>query len=85
MGKSLAIFFLLFLRAFGATFTFQAPTSLTTEGAPLAVAAADFNSDGFEDLAVANAGSETVSVFLELYETGIRHANSVIVNRGDSS
>src|SRR5579872_1714116 len=46
--------------------TFQPPTNLNTGtgSTPASVAVADFNSDGFWDVVVANAGNKTVSVFL---------------------
>jgi uncharacterized repeat protein (TIGR01451 family) len=44
--------------------TFTSPVSLTTGSAPYAIVSADFNGDGFADLAVANRGSNNISVFL---------------------
>ncbi|HUB79849.1 MAG TPA: FG-GAP-like repeat-containing protein [Bryobacteraceae bacterium] len=44
--------------------SFAAPVSLKAQQASLAVATADFNKDGFPDLAIANAQSNTVSIFL---------------------
>lgn len=43
---------------------FSAPSQFAAQQAPLAVTTADFNSDGILDMAVANAGTSTVSVFL---------------------
>ena len=43
---------------------FGSPLSYTAQKAPLAIAAADFNGDGAMDLAVANAESQTISIFL---------------------
>jgi hypothetical protein len=45
-------------------FTFQSPSSYATQKAPLAMTTGDFNGDGKLDLLTANAGSQTVSVFL---------------------
>jgi type II secretory pathway component GspD/PulD (secretin) len=47
---------------------FSSPSTgtLSTETNPLAILSADFNGDGIPDLAVANAGSDSVSVFLGL-------------------
>ena len=44
--------------------TFQTGAPLETGSGPLAMAAADFNGDGYTDLAVANTGSGTISVML---------------------
>ena len=43
---------------------FASPLSYTVQKAPLAIASADFNGDGAMDLAVANAESQTISIFL---------------------
>jgi hypothetical protein len=43
---------------------FLAPVNYPVEGGPSAVVVGDFNDDGFPDLAVANDGSNTVSVLL---------------------
>jgi uncharacterized protein (TIGR03437 family) len=55
---------LLSICAFAQTPTFSPVTAFPVQTAPLAVAAADFNGDGFQDFAIANAESETISVFL---------------------
>ena len=56
---------LLFSRAaFAATPSFAAPLALPAQQAPLGITAADFNGDGFQDIAIANAASATVSVYL---------------------
>jgi uncharacterized protein (TIGR03437 family) len=56
---------LLFSRAASAaTPSFAAPLALPAQQAPLGIAAADFNGDGFQDIAIANAASATVSVYL---------------------
>src|SRR5262249_37843668 len=44
--------------------TFFAPVSYAAGTNPAAVVTADFNSDGRLDLAVANAGSNTISILL---------------------
>lgn len=46
------------------TFKQAAGSPLTTGSSPASVVAADFNGDGFLDLAVANSSDNTVSVFL---------------------
>jgi hypothetical protein len=46
------------------TVSFGAPTHISVGSSPQWVAVADFNGDGAKDLAVANAGSGTVSVLL---------------------
>ena len=46
------------------TGSFNTPISLTAGASPQDMAAADFNGDGFVDLAVANKGSNNISVFL---------------------
>ena len=43
---------------------FGVPQSFATQKAPLAIAVADFNGDGALDIAVANAESQTLSIFL---------------------
>ena len=56
---------LLFFRvASAATPSFAAPLTLLAQQAPLGIAAADFNGDGFQDIATANAASATVSIYL---------------------
>ena len=44
--------------------TFQAPRSFRVGINPRSVAVGDFNGDGVQDLAVANVGSQNVSVLL---------------------
>jgi uncharacterized protein (TIGR03437 family) len=64
-GTILLFLCLLFSRAaFAATPSFAAPLALPAQQAPLGIAAADFNGDGFQDIAIANAASATVSVYL---------------------
>jgi uncharacterized protein (TIGR03437 family) len=56
---------LLFSRtASAAAPSFAAPLALPAQQAPLGIAAGDFNGDGFQDIAIANAASATVSVYL---------------------
>ncbi|HEY1184734.1 MAG TPA: FG-GAP-like repeat-containing protein [Bryobacteraceae bacterium] len=56
---------LLFSRtASAAAPSFAAPVALPAQQAPLGIAAGDFNGDGFQDIAIANAASATVSVYL---------------------
>lgn len=45
------------------SFTFASPITLTTGTKPLSLTSADFDNDGYPDLAVANATSNTISVF----------------------
>jgi uncharacterized protein (TIGR03437 family) len=57
--------FLLFsAEAFAQAPSFSAPVKLTAQQAPLAITAADFNKDGFQDLAIANGQTSTISIFL---------------------
>jgi uncharacterized protein (TIGR03437 family) len=51
-------------QAFAQAPSFSAPVKLTAQQAPLAITAADFNKDGFQDLAIANAQTSTISIFL---------------------
>ena len=44
--------------------SFSSPAVMPAQTAPLAVASADFNGDGFPDLAVGNSESQTISIFL---------------------
>ncbi|HEX3743997.1 MAG TPA: FG-GAP-like repeat-containing protein [Bryobacteraceae bacterium] len=44
--------------------SFAAPVTAAAQQSPLAITAADFNKDGFQDLAVANAETSTISIFL---------------------
>jgi uncharacterized protein (TIGR03437 family) len=61
----LLFFCLLFSQAASAaTPSFAAPLALPAQQAPLGITAADFNGDGFQDIAIANAASATVSVYL---------------------
>lgn len=48
----------------GTPFTYEEPLAFATGRTPLGVAAADFNSDGKQDVLVANAESDTASVYL---------------------
>jgi uncharacterized protein (TIGR03437 family) len=50
--------------AFAQAPSFAAPETVAAQQAPLAITAADFNKDGFQDLAVANGQNSTISVFL---------------------
>jgi len=43
--------------------SFGSPVSYTSQRAPLAIATADFNGDGVLDIAVANAESQSISIF----------------------
>jgi uncharacterized protein (TIGR03437 family) len=56
--------FSLVVGAFAQTPTFGPLSSFAAQQAPLAIAAGDFNGDGFQDLAVGNADSASVSIFL---------------------
>jgi len=60
----LPILFVCAHAVFAQTPTFGSPSSLPAQKASLAVATADFNADGLQDIAVANASSSTVSIFL---------------------
>jgi uncharacterized protein (TIGR03437 family) len=50
--------------AFGQPLTFGPLLSLPAQQAPLAITTADFNGDGIPDIAIANTGSSTISIFL---------------------
>ena len=50
--------------AFAQAPSFGTPVSLTAQAAPLAITSADFNKDGFPDLAIANSEPSTISIFL---------------------
>jgi uncharacterized protein (TIGR03437 family) len=55
---------LLSAEAFAQAPSFGTPLSLTAQAAPLAITSADFNKDGFQDLAIANSEPSTISIFL---------------------
>ena len=46
------------------SFNVPSPSTIATQTDPVAILSADFNNDGVPDLAVANEGSDSVSVFL---------------------
>jgi len=56
--------FALAASAFAQTPKFGPALSLPVQKAPLAIAAADFNGDGFQDIAIGNSYSATISIFL---------------------
>jgi uncharacterized protein (TIGR03437 family) len=67
--KAFAILLVMFLSALAAGASSQPPAfgpvlSLPAQKVPLAITAADFNGDGFQDIAVANTASATISIFL---------------------
>jgi uncharacterized protein (TIGR03437 family) len=67
--KAFAILLVILLSALAAGAFTQPPAfgpalSLPAQKAPLAITAADFNGDGFQDIAVANTASTTISIFL---------------------
>jgi uncharacterized protein (TIGR03437 family) len=67
--KVFAILLVILLSALAAVAFAQPPAfgpalSLPAQKAPLAITTADFNGDGFKDIAVANTYSATVSIFL---------------------
>jgi uncharacterized protein (TIGR03437 family) len=53
-----------FAGAFAQTPAFGPPLSLPAQQGPLAITSADFNGDGLPDIAIANTGAGTVSIFL---------------------
>ena len=63
-----------------AVFGFQAAASYAVGDQPLALTAGDFNEDGWNDLAVANAGANTVSVLIN--RGSARFADAVNYNVG---
>ena len=65
LSAALLLFAFLFpATVFAQTPSFSVPTSVTAQQSSLAVATADFNKDGFPDMAIANAQSNTISIFL---------------------
>lgn len=58
------MFFLCAGAAAAQSASFQTPVSYPAQNGPIGMATADFNGDGKLDLAVGNAGSSSVSVFL---------------------
>ena len=77
---------LLFSRAASATTpSFAAPLALPAQQAPLGIAAADFNGDGFQDIAIANAASATVSVYLGSGSGTFSQAATVTLPKGCSA
>src|SRR5207245_6840851 len=61
---AVALFFSSTFPALAQTVSFNARRDFVVETNPISVAVGDFNHDGVQDLAVANAGSNTVSVLL---------------------
>jgi uncharacterized protein (TIGR03437 family) len=55
---------------------------LTAQAAPLAITSADFNKDGFPDLAIANAEPSTISVYLGNGKGGFTAAPTVTLPTG---
>ena len=77
---------LLFSRAASAAApSFAAPLALPAQQAPLGIAAADFNGDGFQDIAIANAASATVSVYLGSGSGTFSQAATVTLPKGCSA
>ena len=77
---------LLFSRTASATApSFAAPLALPGQEAPLGIAAADFNGDGFQDIAIANAASATVSVYLGSGSGTFSQAATVTLPKGCSA
>jgi hypothetical protein len=61
---------------------FNAPISLTAGAGPQDMAAADFNGDGFIDLAVANKNSNNISVFINNKAGGFNAPVNYATGRG---
>src|SRR3989442_14721100 len=61
---AVALFFSSTFPALAQTVSFNARRDFVVETNPISVAVGDFNHDGVQDLAVANAGSNTGSVLL---------------------
>jgi hypothetical protein len=51
-------------RLLSASLSFSDPIDLSTGASPRSVVAGDFRGEGVQDLAVANSGANTVSIFL---------------------
>lgn len=71
--------------AMTASASFSAPTSFAVGGEPRAVASGDFNSDGIDDLAVANNSSDNVSILLGSTDGEFSDADSFTVGDGPHS
>jgi len=71
--------------ASAATPSFAPPLALAGQQAPLGIAAADFNGDGFQDIAIANAASATVSVYLGSGSGTFSPAATVTLPKGCSA
>jgi uncharacterized protein (TIGR03437 family) len=78
----LSCLLLLSTEAFAQAPSFGPPISLTGQAAPLAITSADFNKDGFPDLAIANAEPSTVSVYLGNGKGGFTAAPTVTLPTG---
>ena len=85
-GRHLLVVLPLFIAAFGlradsAQVSFTTPASYATEKAPLWVTTGDFNGDGKLDLAVADGGSDAVTILLGngdgTFQTGVSYSAGV--------
>jgi len=68
--------------AFAQAPSFGTPISLTAQAAPLAITSADFNKDGFPDLAIANSEPSTISIYLGNGKGGFTSAPTVTLPTG---
>lgn len=65
--------------------SFQTPTTYTVGANPQAIAIADFNGDGYLDLAIANYDGNSVSILLGRGDGTFGAASNVATNRGPRS
>src|SRR6266704_2040644 len=80
-----ALFFSSTFPALAQTVSFNARRDFVVETNPISVAVGDFNGDGVQDLAVANFGSNTVSVLLGNGDGTFRSALTVAAGAGPAS
>lgn len=68
--------------AFGQNPTFASLQALAAQQAPLAIATADFNGDGFADIAIASSQSESIAIYLGNGAGGFTAAGTVSTPAG---
>src|SRR3989442_15554132 len=82
---AVALFFSSTFPALAQTVSFNARRDFVVETNPISVGVGDFNRDGIQDLAVANFGSNTVSVLLGNGDGTFRPPLTVVVGGGPAS